>query len=42
VKLVQVGLALPIPISTRPLDQAAQALADLQSGKILGRVVLRP
>ena len=42
VKLVQGGLALPIPISTRPLDQAAQALADLQSGKILGRVVLRP
>ena len=40
--LVQQGRVPPIPIETRPADQASQALADLKSGgKVRGRVVLR-
>ena len=37
------GKVPPIPIETRPADQATQALSDLKSGgKVRGRVVLRP
>ena len=32
----------PIPISTRGLDQAQNALADLEHGRITGRTVLQP
>ena len=36
------GKVPPIPIETRPADQATQALSDLKSGgKVRGRVVLR-
>ena len=42
VTLVRNGLNLPIPISTRPLEDAASALSDLQTGKIVGRMVLKP
>ena len=42
VSLVRNGLNLPIPISTRPLEDAASALSDLQTGKIVGRMVLKP
>jgi D-arabinose 1-dehydrogenase-like Zn-dependent alcohol dehydrogenase len=33
---------LSIPITNRPLDEAADALEDLQSGKVAGRLVLKP
>src|ERR1700747_1577104 len=40
--LVQAGKVPPIPIETRPADQASAALSDLKSGgKVRGRVVLR-
>lgn len=32
--------APPVPLSTRPLDQANAALSDLKAGKVVGRVVL--
>jgi D-arabinose 1-dehydrogenase-like Zn-dependent alcohol dehydrogenase len=39
--LVQAGKVPPIPIETRPADQASLALSDLKSGgKVRGRVVL--
>ena len=41
-KLVRAGKVAPIPVQTRPLDQANAALADLRKGKVLGRVVLTP
>jgi D-arabinose 1-dehydrogenase-like Zn-dependent alcohol dehydrogenase len=34
--------APPVPLSTRPLDQANAALSDLKAGKVVGRVVLTP
>jgi len=42
IKLVQSGAISPIPIETRPLDQASTTLDDLRAGKITGRVVLQP
>ena len=42
VGLVQNGMDLSIPITNRPLDEAADALEDLQSGKVAGRLVLKP
>jgi D-arabinose 1-dehydrogenase-like Zn-dependent alcohol dehydrogenase len=40
--LVQAGKVPPIPIETRPADQASAALSELKSGgKVRGRVVLR-
>jgi len=39
--LVQAGKVPPIPIETRPADQASTAMSDLKSGgKVRGRVVL--
>ncbi|HVM79656.1 MAG TPA: alcohol dehydrogenase [Stellaceae bacterium] len=39
--LVQAGKVPPIPVETRPADQASQALSDLKTGgKVRGRVVL--
>lgn len=40
--LVQAGKIPEIPILTRPLSQAASALADLEAGKLIGRAVLVP
>lgn len=42
ISLVQSGAISPIPIETRPLDQASATLDDLRQGKISGRVVLQP
>ncbi len=42
IALAQQGAVGPIPYATRPLAQAAQTLADLKEGKIVGRVVLTP
>jgi len=42
IALVQSGAISPIPIETRPLDQASATLDDLRQGKITGRVVLQP
>ncbi len=39
-ELVRSGKLAPPPVSTRPLDQANQALDDLRHGNIIGRVVL--
>ncbi len=40
--LVRSGVVAPMPIETRPLEQATQTLEDLRAGRIVGRVVLRP
>ncbi len=38
--LVKAGRVDPIPLETRPLDQASRTLDDLRAGEVLGRVVL--
>jgi D-arabinose 1-dehydrogenase-like Zn-dependent alcohol dehydrogenase len=40
VALARSGKLKPIPIETRPFDQAERTLAELKDGKIVGRVVL--
>ena len=40
--LVKAGHVPPIPLTTRPLAEAGNALADLKAGKVVGRVVLQP
>ena len=40
--LVRAGKIAPIKIEERPLDQVSQALHDLKTGKVQGRVVLTP
>jgi D-arabinose 1-dehydrogenase-like Zn-dependent alcohol dehydrogenase len=40
IDLVRSGNVRPIPVATRPLDQADATLRDLANGKIVGRVVL--
>jgi len=40
--LVAAGKVKPLPVATRPLDQASQTLKDLAAGDIVGRVVLTP
>jgi len=40
--LVRAGKIAPIPYEVRPLDEANNALTDLQNGKVKGRVVLSP
>ncbi len=40
--LARQGKVTPIPVTTRPLDDAPQAIQDLREGKVLGRVVLKP
>jgi D-arabinose 1-dehydrogenase-like Zn-dependent alcohol dehydrogenase len=42
VHLVRQGMTLPIPITARPLEAAESALADLQAGAVVGRIVLVP
>jgi len=42
IALAQQGALGAIPVATRPLAEAAQTLADLKAGKIVGRVVLTP
>jgi len=32
----------PIPVTTRPLDEANLAMEDLLAGRVLGRTVLIP
>jgi D-arabinose 1-dehydrogenase-like Zn-dependent alcohol dehydrogenase len=41
-EIAKSGRQVPIPISVRPLHEAAQVLDELRAGKVLGRVVLRP
>lgn len=40
--LVGGGAVKPLPVATRPLDQAGRTLEDLEAGRIVGRVVLTP
>ena len=40
-ELVRTGKVIPPDVSTRPLAQANQALADLRNGEVIGRVVLK-
>jgi D-arabinose 1-dehydrogenase-like Zn-dependent alcohol dehydrogenase len=40
--LVKAGKVKPLPVATRPLDQAQRTLDDLRAGRILGRIVLVP
>jgi len=40
--IVKQGAVPPIPVEERPLAEANQALDDLASGKVLGRLVLVP
>lgn len=42
VALARAGKLAPLPIENRPLDQAEAALQDLEAGKVVGRVMLRP
>ena len=41
-KLVCAGKVDPIPVATRPLDEAGATLDDLRQGRITGRAVLTP
>ena len=42
-ELAAISRALrPLPIQTRPLSAADEALADLAAGRVVGRVVLKP
>jgi alcohol dehydrogenase, propanol-preferring len=41
-RLVRTGTIDPIPVQTRPLDQATRTLDDLRHGRIIGRVALTP
>ncbi|MCE2510198.1 MAG: alcohol dehydrogenase catalytic domain-containing protein [Alphaproteobacteria bacterium] len=38
--LVRAGQVSPIPLESRPLDQANRTLDDLRAGRVVGRVVL--
>ena len=40
VALAKKGRIKPVPVETRPADQANSALQDLKAGKVLGRIVL--
>ncbi len=40
--LVRSGAVAPVPVTTRPLSQASEALADLVAGRVMGRTVLSP
>jgi D-arabinose 1-dehydrogenase-like Zn-dependent alcohol dehydrogenase len=40
--LVRAGAIAKIPIRTRPLADATEALEDLKAGRVVGRVVLTP
>jgi len=40
--IARAGRVPAMPLSTRPLDEASQALDDLRAGKVKGRAVLRP
>lgn len=42
VALSRQGRIAPIPVATRPLEEANAALADLREGRIVGRVTLTP
>lgn len=42
IALVQDGLDLPVPVTTRPLEAAQSALDDLIAGTVQGRIVLVP
>lgn len=42
VKLAREGKLEPIPIENRSLSQASEALEDLRSGAVTGRIILRP
>jgi D-arabinose 1-dehydrogenase-like Zn-dependent alcohol dehydrogenase len=41
-ELVKSGKISPIPVETRPMDQANRTLDQLREGSIVGRVVLQP
>lgn len=40
--LARAGGIAPMPVATRPLQEANQALCDLRDGKVVGRLVLTP
>lgn len=42
IELAKAGKLAPLPIDVRPLDQAEAALQDLEAGKVVGRVMLKP
>ena len=42
IALAKTGKLAPLPIDARPLDQAEAALQDLEAGKVVGRVMLKP
>lgn len=42
IALAKAGKLVPLPIDARPLDQAEAALQDLEAGKVVGRVMLKP
>jgi D-arabinose 1-dehydrogenase-like Zn-dependent alcohol dehydrogenase len=40
--LARQGRVEPIPIAVRPMDEVNGAIDALRSGKVIGRLVLRP
>jgi D-arabinose 1-dehydrogenase-like Zn-dependent alcohol dehydrogenase len=40
--LAKAGALDPIPLTSRPLDQAEATLQDLKAGRVVGRAVLKP
>lgn len=41
-ELVHAGKVPALPVHPRPLDEAEQALQDLEAGKVVGRIILKP
>jgi propanol-preferring alcohol dehydrogenase len=42
VELAKTGRLAPIPIATRPMSRSFETIADLQAGRVTGRIVLEP
>lgn len=40
--LARAGALRPLPVATRPLAEADDALADLKAGHVVGRLILKP
>lgn len=40
--IIKTGNVPPIPIQTRPIEEVNAALSELEAGKVMGRIVLKP
>jgi D-arabinose 1-dehydrogenase-like Zn-dependent alcohol dehydrogenase len=41
-QIAKSGVLPPLPMSSRPLAEATQAVEDLRAGRVRGRTILRP